>query len=284
MKNWNPPKFLDGTFVWDRMGYFFAESPPRNLIDDPDPSSSDPWMLIAETLERAKLGDHSGIRELAEYLRSDSPPLLLRGCVSLIADAGSKDDLETLAQMLFSQIPYLRLEAAWAIRTAGLVMFTPIVLEAWRQAPDSSQRNSLALCLSYLLDSVGGPIGSHEEYARDEYSLLVNDRFLEVMEKAEGPNVQAWRGKTWSVVELARYMLELAENQSERPSDLGVYFVGLRHRFEAATGLDCREFYHQRVFQPGAVVDCIESFLESDASAKFQAGIRYFFGHMVPNQ
>ena len=284
MGSWDPPDFLDGTFIWDRNGYFLADPVPTKLRSSGDVSSGDPWVEIAVALEQAKRGSHEQISGLRELISSESHPLLIRGCVALLADAGSKKDVEYLANLLHHDTSFIRLESAWAIRTAGHVAYTPNVLEAWHQADRPAERDAYALCLSCMLDSDSGPISSSDELTSSEYSDLVLKRFHEVVDRASKKSIQAWQGRTWELHDLLRYMIELASDSSQNPEDLRVHFVGLRHRFEAATGWDCRGFYHQRVFQPESVVEEMESFIATVDIDQFEVATRYFFGHEVPNQ
>jgi hypothetical protein len=55
-----------------------------------------------------------------------------------------------------------------------------------------------------------------------------------------------------------------------------------RRRFEASTGIDCSGFYKDRNFQPLTAAAILEDFLESPEVARYEEGVRYFFGHRIP--
>jgi hypothetical protein len=55
----------------------------------------------------------------------------------------------------------------------------------------------------------------------------------------------------------------------------------LRRSFEAATGIDCRSWYRDRTLCPPAAVATLQRFLGTDA-ARFEPGVRYFWGHRIP--
>ncbi|OBU66494.1 hypothetical protein A9K58_12110 [Stenotrophomonas maltophilia] len=57
----------------------------------------------------------------------------------------------------------------------------------------------------------------------------------------------------------------------------------LRRRFECATGIDCSCFYQERVFRPMHASALLEAFLEDSDAGGFESGVRYFFGHRIPD-
>jgi hypothetical protein len=54
--------------------------------------------------------------------------------------------------------------------------------------------------------------------------------------------------------------------------------------FEATTGVSCRAFFDSNgKLQHLAATAVIEEFLDSRDAARFVPGVRYFFGHRVPD-
>ncbi|RKH35275.1 hypothetical protein D7Y13_02375 [Corallococcus praedator] len=51
--------------------------------------------------------------------------------------------------------------------------------------------------------------------------------------------------------------------------------------FEASTGRGRSPWYQDKKLKPHTVAVSLEAFLESDESAGFQGGVRYFFGHRI---
>jgi hypothetical protein len=53
---------------------------------------------------------------------------------------------------------------------------------------------------------------------------------------------------------------------------------------EANTGLDCRGFYDRDfMLRPLAAAAIVEDFVESGEANKYLPGVRYFFGHRIPD-
>jgi hypothetical protein len=59
-------------------------------------------------------------------------------------------------------------------------------------------------------------------------------------------------------------------------------FLVYRHKFEAATWIDCSAFYSNKQFQPLRSAAILEEFLSSPRSKEYQPYHRYFAGHQVP--
>ncbi|MEZ4271726.1 MAG: hypothetical protein R3C68_09935 [Myxococcota bacterium] len=74
----------------------------------------------------------------------------------------------------------------------------------------------------------------------------------------------------------------LASLQSKAPV-LVVEFFNYRHKFEVATGIDCSEMFYERMPQPLVAAKIVEEFLESPDVDKYEDGVRYFFGHRIPD-
>ena len=63
------------------------------------------------------------------------------------------------------------------------------------------------------------------------------------------------------------------------------YRPGIIYLFckEASTGIDCSGFYQEEKPQPLTAAAIIEDFLESSESQHYEKGVRYFFGHRIPD-
>ncbi|NJK31974.1 MAG: hypothetical protein HC927_05885 [Deltaproteobacteria bacterium] len=59
--------------------------------------------------------------------------------------------------------------------------------------------------------------------------------------------------------------------------------VFFRRRFEASTGIDCSEFYSDGEFFPLVAAARLEAWIDSPEADRYEPGVRYFFGHRIPN-
>jgi hypothetical protein len=59
--------------------------------------------------------------------------------------------------------------------------------------------------------------------------------------------------------------------------------IELRERFEPMTGIDCTDFFTPTPWTPLAAAAIAEEFLASPQSHAYEEGVRYFFGHRLPD-
>jgi hypothetical protein len=58
--------------------------------------------------------------------------------------------------------------------------------------------------------------------------------------------------------------------------------IPLRHKLEAATGIDASAFFDGGEINPLPAAAAIGAFLESPKAERYARGVRYFFDHPVP--
>ena len=81
----------------------------------------------------------------------------------------------------------------------------------------------------------------------------------------------------YDICALARALLDIARNNSTH------VIYDMRHRLEAFTGLDCRPMLHPTGLRALTAAAILEDFLQSDAAANYEPGVRYFWGHRIPD-
>jgi hypothetical protein len=293
------PPFLKGAFQWSARGYFYAEAPPLDLLDPTTLQAQDPWVAMAAVLEHAKRGDHSRITFLKPVFHE------LPQSIALVGDAGTEADLRALADLMSNESPDVRATACEAAMMAGRLWLVPFMLDAYRRATSTGNRESIGYAISDLLDEQSfGEIAAlvaspsepvvkasevrhpllralAEQQARrpaDEptFEPAVEARYSALRTQLGGDHVSIWRGRPFSARDLATHLLSLVRGSRRAES----YFV-LRHKFEAATGIDCTAFFKDTILQPPAVTAILEDFLASGRADAFRAGERYFFGHLI---
>jgi hypothetical protein len=274
-----PPDFLDhGTFSWDEQGYFYPGRPPVDLLHPDALASKDPWIVLAAALEHAKLGDRSHVRGVARLVSPEASPMLVRGCTSLVADAGDAKDLEALANLMLEGTDYVRIDACWGARHAGYLWLVPYMVEAFLAVRLTRDRSSIGAMFGAVLGDTD-EILAYDEMEPRTYAEHVARR-VEVLEKSGLAGVPLLEGRPFSVVDLAKQIREFA---ATRGAATGLEETFLRRRFEASTGIDCRPFFKNESFRPLTATAIVERFLAGPDAGRFQAGARYFFGHRIPD-
>ncbi|HYO56873.1 hypothetical protein [Archangium sp.] len=166
-----------------------------------------------------------------------------------------------------------------AFEAWGRLSTVPAILQSYDRYFESDEAELLPFTLSLLLEPERGPLS--ETPSRDEfigYHQRVMDRYEALLEQFGSDQVVLLQGERFSVVSLARKMLRNLGSTPEEKTLQPFY----RHRFEASTGLDCSCFYKNEEFQPLTTAAFLERFLESPEAARYEEGVRYFFGHRIP--
>ncbi|QRK11042.1 hypothetical protein JQX13_13790 [Archangium violaceum] len=110
------------------------------------------------------------------------------------------------------------------------------------------------------------------------YEDRVLERYEELKRKFGTDQVILLHGERFSVVSVARRLLRSLNGSDFERAKRPFY----RRRFEASTGIDCSPFYKDGEFQPLTAAAILEDFLESPEAARYEEGVRYFFGHRIP--
>lgn len=284
------PRFLaNGTFSWGMLDYHYSESVPNDLLAPSSLESSNPWIVLGATLEHAKNGNHTPISALENLIHIEHPSsLLTRATLDLIGTAGTQNDLEILRSTMLHSEDYLAKEACRAACCAGCLSLVPSMLAAWGRMGSYSDRESISLRLSQLLEEWDGPIGSmrsssdaEEPFSDAEYATVVQGRMQELRAKQVSEHVPVILGKLFGVATLAQYMYKLTQSGTEIKI-LRSMFYFLRHKFDASTGINCSGFFKDGEFQPLCATAILEEFLNDGAAEGYEEGVRYFFGHRIP--
>ncbi len=275
-----PPDFLDrGTFEWDELGYTLPDSAPRDLLTRKAAESGDPWIALASALEHAKVGNRSHVGRLARWISMDASELFLRGAMSLIADAGSLSDLDTLERLMLDGDDYLRIEACWAARHAGLLRLVPSMAYAYVAVRRASDRSSIGAMFGAVIGDDLHWVLDYDDMEPRDYASLVEHRVHE-LEAADLARVHVQNGHVFSVKDHAETLLRSLKTGGQSTALEDTF---LRRKFEATTGVDCRSFYAREHLRPLAAAAIVEGFLDSGEADRYEPGARYFFGHRIPD-
>jgi len=184
--------------------------------------------------------------------------------------------------MMIEGDDFLREEACGAARCAGCLWLVPSMLETWRRATHQLDRDTISCMLSQLLEEESGPIAPGGDLSPSDYLEVVEKRIKEIRADLDTDGLPILAGKVFGVISLAQKMYRLTRSDEEL-STLQVLFLWLRHKFETSTGVDCSSFFKKGEFQPLSAAAILEEFLEGDGPEKYKEGVRYFFGHRIPD-
>jgi hypothetical protein len=300
------PPFLYGTFDWRGNGYFLDSDPGFDLLSDRVLADANPWIVLAAVLERAKRGAHADAIVLTSFFERREPFALARTSLLLFADVAPVSKLGMLESWLRGDDALARVYAAEAAAVSGALALVPAMLDAWQRAATINDHECVGFDLSSVLEDGVGEIGEAvgiydsplppagvsagldrlraSRLAQDPEASppplpdLVLAAFARLQGRL-GPNSFAWNGAIADIRRLAGKLLDAARDPEAGPGR----FLDLRHRFEATTGVDCREFFKKGAAQRLRIAATTEDFLRSPAAALFEPGVRYFFGHRIPD-
>jgi hypothetical protein len=163
-----------------------------------------------------------------------------------------------------------------ALHYRGKLADVPGILRAYERIAEFPDSDIVPVWLSNLLEPEDGVV-SVQVRPDDlpDYLKTVSDRYNELAAELGTDQVIVFRGARFGVVPLAQYVLRRIQHPYVRDE--------LRHRFEASTGIDCTGFYRNGDLRPLAAAVILEDFLASPAADAFEPGVRYFFGHRIPD-
>lgn len=270
-------KYKITSLNFEAEGYFSAPSIAADALPPQDWVRS-PWYGWAYACARARQGDFSSLRNLVEPFKSDLDGVFERNVQVLLGDAGSNAELALLVPLAraYEHDYELSLKATRAIATRGRLKDVPLILELYGYLHGLDDTPSIPYALSMLLDKQDELPLPDEFNSIDQYCAMVERHYLELADRLGTTDVYVWMGEPVSVIRMAKTILAHATQPH--------FSLDLRHRFEASTGIDCRRFYKQNhFFQPLTATTIVEDFLHSPSAGRYIEGVRYFFGHRVPD-
>ena len=265
-----------GGLKWTGQAYANAALPEGGLPASDSESSR--WRTWFNIFSRAKRGDFAGIRDLVSIHQATDNWILGSMCADLLGDAGTPESFTTLmanldtADNIVAKIDFCEALAWW-----GRLSIVPFVLEKFLSVQHFNDSDILPVRLSDLLEAKAGLIAAPTNFSTPAaYSEFVMARYREVRKQMASDEVIVFKGQIFSVRSSARIILKaLNDNTFDFP---------LRRKFEASTGLDCSGFYGEDgKLLPLSAAAIVEDFLEGPEAAKYEEGVRYFFGHRIPD-
>ena len=250
-------------------------------VDDMNVSNSQQWFEFDTRLSEAKRGEFTGIPQLADWIAKSNDWVLQGQYVQLFGDAGSKQSLNAVLHTLpVGRNISLEFAYGQAFEYWGHLSVIPALIDMYERYSFSDDAMYVALSLSRLMEETPGKISEYPldkgENEVKQYCHMVRQRYEELCARLGTRDAVVFRGDVISIQRICKKMLD----------DLGRrhgFHEEMRHKFEAYTGVDCSTLYVDEVPQPLAAAAIVEEFLESPKAEKYKEGVRYFFGHRIPD-
>lgn len=271
--------FKFSSIDWEGQGYFGCPS-----IDARDITSKlsldNPWLSWLALFEQAKQGDFANLSFLLDLYNQSDSPVFRRTCAILLGDAASFSDLEVLTDELRSPTEPDDYEAMIdycnIISARGRLADVPLLSSVYIEYAEIEDADIIPVYISNLLEPEPGDISDPSELSSlGDFKAIVLNRYNELAKFFGTDQVLVYGGEQFSVRRLASMILSAA-SESYFPMDY-------RRKFEASTGINCSHFYKGGSFQPLAASAIAEAFLDSLEADRYEDGVRYFFGHRIPN-
>lgn len=278
------PNLKDAGLDFARFGYF-----TRPL---PSSEGDAAWGRLEALLGKIKSGNFSATEALLSLSRESSDWRLRYVATRVLGHAGTvtcfkrmREELEQhpLRKQELVDVPSRELVAIYcrAFALWGRLDVVPVLMDQYltlrlKKTPEIA---TIPLLLADLLVDDENTMIAHEppEDLLEDYLNLVMNQYEALVSRLGSDKVFVFRGELSSVRAIAERMRHLTTRY--RASELGI----LRERFEPATGIDCSAVFQGDGVSSLAAAAIAESFLESSDARKFRPGVRYFFGHPIPD-
>jgi len=194
---------------------------------------------------------------------------------------GTTDVSPWCSMLIFSRQMTLSSKPSWlplflCLDTFGRFLLCLTYMKGWLMK--EKEAAIIPLLLSQVLEPKFGPIaGRDRNVSRSDYRKIVMDKYTSLLKQFPTAKTPVFYGEPFSVKGLA---LRLFNHL--RGSEISDVIVARdRHRFEAATGVDCRDFFQEGNLRVSAAAAIVENYLKSPEAEKYENGIRYFFVHRI---
>lgn len=244
----------------------------------------DDWWALRERFAAVRQGDFSALDGLLEIRLTLNDPGAQRFVDNLLGDAGTDRHLEEVEAFILDEGFRINIveDLCQSLCLWGRLSCIGTLLTIFDRFFDSGFNERIPSYFSSLLEPTPGPAWQDPpRNCADEkfYEYIHNVTELWERKKSElGSDSYVLWGSQFSVETLARKLRVLNDNGLHT----NILRRHVRHRFEAATGINCSSFFKNGEYQPLTAAAMAEIWLESDAPSKFVPGERYFFGHRIP--
>lgn len=264
---------------WKASGYFRfpAASTPLRV----DEKYRKEWDAFASSLARLKAGVFGEEEALWAAARTARSWQVSGAYAYLIGNTASLAFLRGLRPIVGTTLDVgAAADAAECLAHSGILSEIPALLDFVETYRRLGEFESAAWTILYLLDDGTGalPRIAPGEIASDDVFGAYKDSVLKrvdaLSERFGTTAVRILQGNIFSVPMLLEKMRVSA--------DSGKFDPKLRQLFEATTGVDCSQFFHDHKAHPLSIHATLDEFEERGGPDRFLPRTRYFFGHPVP--
>jgi hypothetical protein len=269
--------YLPYQIDWRGRGYFTP-----SLYGEPLPELQeirDEWPVLQAHFARVRQADFSALNELILRAREARSGEMRQYFLYLLSDAGPISTLRALADdALDSSHPQYPADVAIALIDSGVLAFVPDILELYARRVDNAL--SLPIELSRRLEPKYGLVAEKlpEDDDAEIYTAAVGGYHADLQIRIGRADVPVLKGEVLGVRRLAELYLEALK---EREGMWNWYMY--RRFFEASTGIDMSDCYEARNTKPLTTAAKLETFLSSPEAQLYEHGVRYFWGHRIPD-
>ncbi len=269
--------YLPFQIDWQGRGYFTPSLYPPVPADLSDLHPE--WSSLQRQFMLARRGEFDQLGELIDAARETESGMMRLYFLYLLSDAAPLSTLRVLADdALDSWHPEYPVYVAIALINSGVLSLVPDVLELYARRVDNAP--SLPLSLSFRLEPARGLVA--EKLPEDDDAEIYTAKVAEYHAQLEGrigrADAPVFRGEMFGVRRLAELYLEALKDR-----DAAWLWSKYRRFFEAATGIDMSDCYTARDTRPLTTSAKLEAFLSSHEAQRYEHGVRYFWGHRIPD-
>lgn len=287
------PRYRRYTFLPRGGGFHFAEPAPP-LLDDACLDADDPEDVASAALARAQRGDFSAVGRVVERMETSDDGSFWVDCAALLAHAAPSSVLRALHLRHHAAQGPIREWVAEILLTSGLLWSVPAALRMYLDAGAKERLFSTPGNLSMLLETTPGAIFEGPKllprdeddppwydppprYALADYEALVLDRHR-ALSASHGQEVAFFEGDALALPAIA----QRAWARVHRGEDVEEV-ARARMVLEAATGRSLAAMYDDGLLRRDRALAALEHLIEKGELERYDPGVRYFFGHRIPD-
>ena len=297
------PSYLWNSFIETRAGVNFTATPPPDVADLSHLASNDPWRILPCVLANLQQGRFEVAKRLVTLMHEARDAEVWDACAILLSYAAPYSvirELEASSEKLLEprRSPYTRRYLCEILACSAGVWGVPHLIRHYRELKDRKVEAEVEFYISQVLETEPGSIARgprvlwesnglpppFEEslpiLLTDEYLKQLEEKFQELVSSQNLYEKEALvEGERLNIRNVARRLLQRVQTGERRDR-----IEDGRMLLEATTGLNCRAFFDDSGrLQNLTAAAIVEDFLERGDADRYQPGVRYFFGHRIPD-